>query len=67
MLTWLTCSAKPSCSTAAALSPPPMMLVASPSAIAWATALVPASKGGISNTPIGPFHTTVLAFFTRSA
>ena len=31
------------------------------SAIAFATAFVPASNGGVSNTPIGPFQTIVLA------
>src|SRR2546422_10964486 len=46
--------------TAAAESPPPTMVVA-PLAVAStsasATALVPASKGGVSETPIGPFPT----------
>ena len=41
------------------------MIVTAPrpvaSATASATAFVPASKGGISKTPIGPFHTTVPA------
>ena len=58
---WLILSAKPSWLTAAAESPPPMMVVASVSARAFATAIVPAARVGFSNTPIGPFHTTVLA------
>ena len=32
---------------------------------ASATALVPTAKAGNSNTPMGPFHTTVPAPFTR--
>ena len=64
---WLILSPKPSCCTAAALSPPPMMVVASVSASALATAMVPAASTGFSKTPIGPFHTTVLASFTASA
>ena len=43
------------------------MVVASVSANAFATAIVPAASVGFSNTPIGPFHTTVLADFTASA
>ena len=41
------------------------MIVTAPCAVAAATAsataFVPASNGGISKTPIGPFHTTVPA------
>ena len=44
-----------------------MIVVASVSASAFATAIVPAASVGFSNTPIGPFHTTVFAFFTASA
>ena len=29
--------------------------------------MVPAARVGFSNTPIGPFHTTVFALFTASA
>ena len=36
-------------------------------AIASATAFVPASNGGISKTPMGPFQTTVLASLTACA
>ena len=53
--------------TAAAESPPPMIVTASVSASAFATASVPAANFGISNAPIGPFHTTVFAVFTVSA
>ena len=44
-----------------------MMVVASVSASAFATAMVPFARIGFSNTPIGPFHTTVFAVFTASA
>ena len=47
------------------------MIVIAPAAVAAATAsataFVPASKGGISNTPIGPFQTTVPAERTIAA
>jgi hypothetical protein len=43
------------------------MVVASVSANAFATAIVPFARIGFSNTPIGPFHTTVFADFTASA
>ena len=56
----------PSWFTAAAESPPPMIVTASVSASAFATASVPCAKFGISKQPIGPFHTTVLASFTAS-
>merc|ERR1712107_918091 len=48
---------------AVAVSPPPITEIApSPvtSTILYIILLVPASKGAISNTPIGPFHTMVL-------
>ena len=45
--------AKPSVLTAAAESPPPMMVVASVSARDLATAMVPFARVGFSNTPIG--------------
>ena len=60
-------SPKPNWLTAAAESPPPMIVVASVSAKAFATAIVPAASVGFSNTPIGPFQTTVLAVLTASA
>ena len=41
-----------------------MMVVASDSAMAVAMARVPLANSGFSNTPMGPFQTTVLAFFT---
>ena len=49
METWLTLSARPICSMAAALSPPPMMVMAPlpvAAATAWAIALVPAANWG---------------------
>ena len=58
---WLILSANPSWLQAAAESPPPMIVVASVSASAFATAIVPLASVGFSNTPIGPFQTTVLA------
>src|SRR6185437_7216012 len=62
--TWLIVRSRPNSATAAAESPPPTIVVAPccvAFAIASATARVPASKGLCSNTPIGPFQTTVLA------
>ena len=47
--------------TAAIESPPPMIVVPFTAATACATALVPAANASISNTPIGPFQTTVFA------
>src|SRR5699024_10208169 len=64
---WVILSPRPICWTAAALSPPPMTVVASLSAIALATARVPAARVGFSNTPMGPFQTTVLEALTASA
>jgi hypothetical protein len=46
--------------------PPPTTVNAAVSATAWATARVPASKRGSSNTPIGPFQNTVRASAMRS-
>ena len=47
---------------AAAESPPPMIdLTPGCLTIASITPIVPAWKSGFSNTPIGPFQTTVLA------
>src|SRR3954468_8278627 len=54
-------SAMPAFLTAAIESPPPMIVVPFTAATACATALVPFANASISNTPIGPFHTTVLA------
>ena len=55
-------SAYPNCFAAAAESPPPITVIASGnSEIALHTSSVPLANLGISNTPIGPFHTTVLA------
>ena len=54
-------SATPAACTAATESPPPMIVVPCTAATAWATPIVPAANGAISNTPIGPFHTTVFA------
>ena len=63
-------SAKPACSTAAAESPPPMIVVA-PCDVAAASArakpIVPWAKVGISNTPMGPFQTIVRASASASA
>ena len=43
-----------------------MIVVASVSASAFATAIVPFASVGFSNTPIGPFQTTVFADLTAS-
>ena len=58
---WLILSVTPALWTAEIESPPPMIVMPSTLATAWATVLVPLAKAGISNTPIGPFHTTVFA------
>ena len=42
-------------------SPPPTIEVASESATALATSIVPRTKGSISKAPIGPFQTIILA------
>ena len=52
--------------TAAAESPPPMIETAPLSATASATLRVPSANRSNSKTPIGPFQTTVPAFFTAS-
>src|SRR2546422_730562 len=65
--TWVSFDVRPA--TAAAESPPPTTVVAPrrvASTIATATARVPASNGGCSNTPIGPFQTTVFARSRRA-
>src|SRR5205823_13020123 len=54
-------SATPAFLTAAIESPPPMIVVPRTAATAWAMAFVPTANAGISNTPIGPFQTTVFA------
>src|SRR3954447_5834560 len=46
---------------AATESPPPITVVPFTFATASATASVPLANSSISNTPIGPFHTTVFA------
>lgn len=56
-------SAKPSFSIAAAESPPPIMETAPLLATAVATATVPFAKFSHSETPIGPFQTTVPGAF----
>ena len=58
---WLMRSATPAFVTAAIESPPPMIVVPVTPATASATALVPFANASISNTPIGPFQTTVFA------
>ena len=55
-------SANPAFSTAAAESPPPIIVVASISDNTFAIAFVPIANCGNSNSPNGPFHTTVFAF-----
>ena len=64
---WLIFSAKPSFSIAATESPPPTILTARLLATAFATASVPLQKASISNTPIGPFQTIILASFKAAA
>ena len=64
---WVILSPNPSVLTAAAESPPPIIVVAEVSASDLATAIVPAARVGFSNTPIGPFQTTVFAVLTASA
>src|SRR5215813_7947434 len=54
-------SLTPAALTAAMVSPPPITLNAGAEATARAMATVPAANGGFSKTPIGPFHTIVLA------
>src|SRR4029077_21196114 len=64
--TWGSLSSSPA--PAAAESPPPTTVVAPrfpASTIASPMARVPASKGGVSNTPMGPFQNTVLAWTMR--
>ncbi|MNC95827.1 hypothetical protein D3C83_130360 [compost metagenome] len=54
-------SATPAALIAATESPPPMIVVPLTAATALATASVPFANGATSNTPIGPFQTTVFA------
>ena len=54
-------SDRPSCFTAATVSPPPTAAKPGQAATACATARLPASKGGVSKTPIGPFQNSVAA------
>src|SRR5512141_2139203 len=58
--------ATPAFLTALALSPPPMTVVAPESARIFAIANVPSANFGISNTPIGPFHTISFAPFSAA-
>src|SRR5688572_5258361 len=58
-------SVTPAALIAATESPPPIIVVPSTPATALATASVPFANGATSNTPIGPFHTTVLASLKR--
>src|SRR5205085_4997526 len=65
--TWLSWSSIPA--TAATESPPPTTVTAPflpASTSALAIARVPASNGGVSNTPIGPFQKIVLARSSRA-
>mgnify|MGYP007102285146 CR=1 FL=1 len=64
---WLILSAKPSWFTAAAESPPPMMVVASVSARAFATAIVPFARTGFYEYTIGPIPNNSLAVLAASA
>ncbi|CSC07256.1 Uncharacterised protein [Vibrio cholerae] len=57
----------PNLSIAASVSPPPATEKPSDCAIASAIPRVPASKFLNSNTPTGPFHRIVFAFFRISA
>jgi hypothetical protein len=52
---------------AAKVSPPPAMLKAFDSAIAWAMAWVPPANWSNSNTPTGPFQTMVPAALSCAA
>src|SRR5579859_3533327 len=54
-------SATPADLMAFSESPPPTTLTAPEAATAFASATVPLSNGGISNTPIGPFQMMVFA------
>lgn len=54
----------PSCVTASAVNPPPVTVVALRSASAVAMVVIPLENCGISNTPTGPFHTTVRHFLS---
>ena len=56
-------SENPPFSTAATESPPPTIVIAFISDRTFAIAFVPFANFSNSNTPNGPFHITVLAFF----
>src|SRR3974390_2589917 len=57
--TWLILLVTPALLIAFSESPPPTTETAPEFATAFARATVPVSKGGISNTPIGPFQMMV--------
>jgi hypothetical protein len=57
----------PYLSTAAKVSPPPAIENAFDAAMARASVSVPYPNATKSNTPTGPFHTTVPAFLISSA
>src|SRR6185295_15590565 len=65
--TWPMRSSTPACLTAATVSPPPITENPGKAASAWATSRVPASKGGFSKTPSGPFQNSVRARPTAAA
>src|SRR4029077_13574976 len=54
-------SVTPAFATAAIESPPPITVVPWTAATARATSMVPFANASISNTPMGPFQTTVFA------
>src|SRR5262249_19379704 len=60
-------SARPAFFSAAIESPPPTIVVPLTDATAAATAFVPLANASISNTPIGPFQTTVFASLMNDA
>src|SRR6185312_10977 len=59
--TWVSLSSSPEARSAATESPPPATVTPGQPATARATASVPASSGGRSKTPIGPFQKTMRA------
>jgi len=64
---WDILSAKPALVTAAAESPPPIIVVQSLSSDRhFAIEFVPTANWSNSNNPTGPFHNTVLAFWSSS-
>src|ERR1700758_1921758 len=60
-------SATPADLIAFSESPPPTTETAPEAATAFASSTVPLSKGGFSNTPMGPFQMTVFAFAIAAA